>query len=117
MTKAIGMIETRGFIGSVEAADAMVKAADVSLFRQEKIDGALVTVLVEGDVSAVQAAVERGKEAAALVGELVGAHVIPNPDQETRQILFIEEEKPKTKPRRRKTASKEAEGADKNPSS
>ncbi|WP_088032090.1 BMC domain-containing protein [Evansella clarkii] len=88
MAKALGMIETRGLIGSVEAADAMVKAADVTLVKQEKIDAALVTILVEGDVSAVQAAVERGKEAAALVGELVGYHVIPNPYESTKELIM-----------------------------
>ncbi|RJS60638.1 BMC domain-containing protein [Bacillus sp. PK3_68] len=83
MPKAIGMIETRGLVGSIEAADAMLKAANVELVNQEKIDGALVTVLVEGDVGAVQAAVDAGKEAAARVGELVSAHVIPRMDEET----------------------------------
>lgn len=68
MGKALGMIETRGLIGSIEAADAMIKAADVQLVNQEKIDGGLVTVLVEGDVGAVQAAVEAGKLAAQRVG-------------------------------------------------
>ncbi|SDX94451.1 BMC domain-containing protein [Salimicrobium album] len=87
MAKALGMIETRGLVGSIEAADAMVKSANVTLVKQEKIDAALVTVLVEGDVSAVQAAVEAGKEAASRVGELIGHHVIPHPDDETKTIL------------------------------
>nr|WP_197969812.1 BMC domain-containing protein [Mesobacillus harenae] len=82
------MIETRGLIGSIEAADAMLKSAYVTLVKQEKIDAALVTVLVQGDVSAVQAAVEAGKEAAARVGELVSAHVIPHPDESIKDILF-----------------------------
>lgn len=86
MAKAIGMIETRGLIGAIEAADAMVKSADVKLVGQEKVDAALVTVLVEGDVSAVQAAVEIGKAAAMRVGQLVSVHVIPRPHDET-QIL------------------------------
>lgn len=86
MAKAIGMIETRGLIGSIEAADAMLKAANVELINQEKIDGALVTVLVEGDVGAVQAAVEAGKEAASRVGELISSHVIPRVDEEAYQL-------------------------------
>ncbi len=93
MTKAVGMIETRGLVGSIEAADAMVKAANVRLVRQEKVDAALVTVLVEGDVSAVYAAIEAGKAAAARVGELVAAHVIPHPDIAMQGILQKEEVK------------------------
>jgi microcompartment protein CcmL/EutN len=81
------MIETRGLIGSIEAADAMIKAADVQLVNQEKIDGGLVTVLVEGDVGAVQAAVEAGKLAAQRVGQLLSAHVIPRPDDEVDTIV------------------------------
>jgi microcompartment protein CcmL/EutN len=87
MGKALGMIETRGLIGSIEAADAMIKSADVSLVNQEKIDGGLVTVLVEGDVGAVQAAVEAGKLAAQRVGQLISAHVIPRPDDEVDTIV------------------------------
>lgn len=87
MAKALGMIETRGLIGSIEAADAMLKAADVHLLKQEKIDAALVTVLVEGDVGAVQAAVEAGREAASRVGELISSHVIPHPDSEVGGML------------------------------
>jgi ethanolamine utilization protein EutM len=85
--KALGMIETRGLIGSIEAADAMIKSADVQLVNQEKIDGGLVTVLVEGDVGAVQAAVEAGKLAAQRVGQLISAHVIPRPDDEVDTIV------------------------------
>ncbi|WP_282172551.1 BMC domain-containing protein [Cytobacillus firmus] len=88
MSRALGMIETRGLIGSIEAADAMLKAADVTLVKQEKVDAALVTVLVQGDVSAVQAAVDAGKEAAARVGELVSAHVIPHPDEDIKKALL-----------------------------
>lgn len=87
MSKALGMIETKGFIGSIEAADAMVKAANVRLVKQEKVDAGIVTVFVEGDVGAVQAAVDAGKEAAARVGELLGAHVIPRPVGEVRQLF------------------------------
>lgn len=93
MAKAMGMIETRGLIGSIEAADAMLKAADVSLLKQEKIDAALVTVLIQGDVGAVQAAVDAGREAAARVGELVSAHVIPHPDEEVGKTLLQSTEK------------------------
>jgi microcompartment protein CcmL/EutN len=87
MGKALGMIETRGLIGSIEAADAMIKAADVKLVNQEKIDGGLVTVLVEGDVGAVQAAVDAGKAAARRVGQLISAHVIPRPYDEVSTVL------------------------------
>lgn len=82
MSKAMGLIETKGFVGAIEAADAMVKAAYVNLVGHEKVDGALVTVMVEGDVGAVQAAVEAGRAAAARVGELVSSHVIPRPHNE-----------------------------------
>ncbi|MFD0698011.1 BMC domain-containing protein [Paenibacillus sp. GCM10027628] len=87
MSKALGMIETRGFIASVEAADAMIKAADVKLIKQEQVDAGLVTILVEGDVGAVQAALEAGKEAAKRVGVLVAAHLIPRPDDGIDSIL------------------------------
>ncbi|WP_066066697.1 BMC domain-containing protein [Neobacillus soli] len=95
MSRAIGMIETRGLIGSIVAADEMLKAADVTLVKQEKVDAALVTVLIQGDVSAVQAAVEIGKLAAARVGELVSAHVIPHPDESIRDVLLKKDEKVK----------------------
>ena len=81
MSQAIGMIETKGLIGSIEAADAMIKASNVSLVKQEMVDGGIVTVIVQGDVGAVQAAVEAGRDAAARVGELLGSHVIPRPDE------------------------------------
>ncbi|OIU72589.1 BMC domain-containing protein [Rossellomorea aquimaris] len=94
MSRALGLIETRGLIGSIEAADAMLKSADVTLVKQEKVDAALVTVLVQGDVSAVQAAVDAGKEAAKRVGELVSALVIPHPDEEIGNVLFKDKKKP-----------------------
>jgi ethanolamine utilization protein EutM len=87
MSKALGMIETRGLIASIEAADAMIKSANVSLVSQENIDAGLITIFVEGDVGAVQAAVEAGKEAAKRVGGLIASHVIPRPDDEVAQIL------------------------------
>ncbi|MBW7894824.1 MAG: BMC domain-containing protein [Opitutaceae bacterium] len=79
MNESIGMIETRGYAGSVEASDAMVKAAGVTLVRQVQIGGGLVTVVVKGDVGSVKAAVDAGAEAAKRVGELVCSHVIPRP--------------------------------------
>ncbi len=81
------MIETRGLIASIEAADAMVKAADVTLLRQEKADAALVTIVVEGDVSAVFAAVEAGREAANRFGTVISHLVIPHPDIETKALI------------------------------
>jgi ethanolamine utilization protein EutM len=79
MNESIGMIETRGYVGSVEASDAMVKAAGVTLVRQIQIGGGFVTVVVKGDVGSVKAAVDAGSEAAKRVGELVCSHVIPRP--------------------------------------
>jgi ethanolamine utilization protein EutM len=79
MSDSIGMVETRGYVGSVEASDAMVKAASVTLIRQIQIGGGYVTVVVKGDVGSVKAAVEAGSEAAKRVGELVCSHVIPRP--------------------------------------
>lgn len=84
---ALGLVETRGFIGSVEAADAMVKAAHVQLVGYEKIGAGYVTVLVRGDVGAVKAATDAGAEAAARVGEVVSVHVIPRPHTEVETIL------------------------------
>ncbi|MEC7866501.1 MAG: BMC domain-containing protein, partial [Candidatus Poribacteria bacterium] len=80
--EALGLIETRGLVGSINAADAMVKAAPVTLAGQEQVGGGLVTVMVRGDVGAVQAATEAGAEAARTVGELVSVHVIPRPHTE-----------------------------------
>jgi ethanolamine utilization protein EutM len=82
MSDSIGMVETRGYVGSVEASDAMVKAASVTLSRQIQIGGGYVTVIVKGDVGSVKAAVEAGSEAAKRVGELVCSHVIPRPHPE-----------------------------------
>jgi ethanolamine utilization protein EutM len=86
---ALGMVETRGFIGSVEAADAMVKAANVQLVGTEYIGAAYVTVLVRGDVGAVKAATDAGAAAARRVGELVGVHVIPRPADDLEKIFPI----------------------------
>ena len=79
MSEALGMIETKGFVGMVEASDAMVKAAKVELVGYEKIGGGYVTSIVRGDVAAVKAAVEAGARGAERVGELVSVHVIPRP--------------------------------------
>ena len=79
MADALGMIETKGFVGMVEAADAMVKAAKVELVGYEKIGGGYVTAIVRGDVAAVKAATDAGAAAARRVGELVSVHVIPRP--------------------------------------
>lgn len=85
--EAIGLIETKGLVGSIEAADAMVKAANVSLMGEERIGGGYVTVIVNGDVGAVKAAVDAGAAAAKRVGELVSVHVIPRPHSELDKIL------------------------------
>jgi len=84
---ALGMIETKGLIGAVEAADAMVKAAKVELLGKETIGGGYVTVMVRGDVGAVKAATDAGAAAAQRVGELVSVHVIPRPHTEVEAIL------------------------------
>jgi microcompartment protein CcmL/EutN len=85
--EALGLIETKGLIGSVEAADAMVKAANVVLIGKEYIGAGYVTVMVRGDVGAVQAATDAGAAAARRVGELVSVHVIPRPHAEVERIL------------------------------
>ena len=85
--QALGMIETKGLVASVEAADAMVKAANVTLIGNEHVGGGLVTVMVRGDVGAVKAATDAGAAAAAKVGELVSVHVIPRPHSEVEGIL------------------------------
>jgi ethanolamine utilization protein EutM len=85
--EALGLIETKGFIGSVEAADAMVKAANVTLIGKEYIGAGYVTVLVRGDVGAVKAATDAGAAAARRVGELISVHVIPRPHSEVEKVL------------------------------
>ncbi|MBL8851434.1 MAG: BMC domain-containing protein [Planctomycetaceae bacterium] len=79
MNDAIGLIETKGLIAQIEAADAMLKAANVTLVKQVQIGGAFVTTIIKGDVGSVRAAVDAGSAAASKVGELVSAHVIPRP--------------------------------------
>ncbi|NLM13368.1 MAG: BMC domain-containing protein [Epulopiscium sp.] len=85
--EALGMVETRGLVAAIEAADAMVKAADVVLVGTEKIGSGLVTVMVRGDVGAVKAATEVGANAAQKLGELVATHVIPRPHGDVAKIL------------------------------
>ena len=85
--EALGMVETRGLVANIEAADAMVKAANVVLIGTEKIGSGLVSVMVRGDVGAVKAAVEAGGAAAARLGEVVATHVIPRPHADVEKIL------------------------------
>jgi ethanolamine utilization protein EutM len=85
--EALGMVETKGLVGSIEAADAMVKAANVVLVGKEKVGSGLVTVMVRGDVGAVKASVDAGAAAAARVGELFAVHVIPRPHDDVELIL------------------------------
>ena len=87
VSDALGMIETKGLVGAIEAADAMVKAANVRLVGYEKIGAGLVTVMIRGDVGAVKAAVDAGTAAADKVGEIVSTHVIPRPHTEMSLIL------------------------------
>ena len=85
--QALGMIETRGLVASIEAADAMLKAANVVMVGTEKIGSGLVSIMVRGDVAAVKAAVEAGSATAAKLGEVVAVHVIPRPHAEVKKIL------------------------------
>jgi ethanolamine utilization protein EutM len=88
--EALGMIETRGLIGLIEASDAMVKAAHVTIVGWEKVDAGLVTVLVRGDVGSVKAATDAGAAAARRVGELIGVHVIPRPADDLERVFPIQ---------------------------
>ncbi len=90
--QALGLIETRGLVGAIEAADAGLKAAPVELLGSERVDAALVTVLFSGDVASVKAAVDAGAAAAERVGELVSVHVIPRPDPQLDALEYDEEE-------------------------
>ena len=87
MNNALGVIETKGLVGAIEAADAMTKSANVELIGYEKIGSGLVTVMVRGDVGAVKAAVDAGVAAARNVGEVVSTHVIPRPHQDVEVFL------------------------------
>ncbi|MFZ7101193.1 MAG: ethanolamine utilization microcompartment protein EutM [Peptococcaceae bacterium] len=88
-TEALGLIETKGLVGAIEAADAMVKAANVYLLGRELVGGGLVTVMVRGDVGAVKAATDAGAAAAQRVGELLSVHVIPRPHGDVEFILPV----------------------------
>ncbi len=105
MLQALGLIETKGLIGAIEAADAMVKAANVKLVGKEKSTAALITVKIVGEVAAVKSAVEAGAAAAQRVGQLVSVHVIPRPAEEIEALIFnsemiiTTEEKTKQKPK------------------
>jgi microcompartment protein CcmL/EutN len=87
MAEALGLVETKGFVGMVEASDAMVKAAKVRLVGFEKIGGGFVTAIVRGDVAAVKAATDAGARAAERVGELISVHVIPRPHENIDEVL------------------------------
>ncbi len=84
---ALGMIETRGLVASIEAADAMVKAANVSILKQTQVGGGLVSTLIRGEVGAVKASVDAGASAANKVGEVIAVHVIPRPHDEVESLL------------------------------
>ncbi|MBK8945683.1 MAG: BMC domain-containing protein [Ignavibacteriae bacterium] len=88
MDQALGLIETKGLVAAIEAADAMVKAADVKIIGKEKVTGALILIKVSGETAAVKAAVDAGSAAAQRVGELVSVHVIPRPDDEIDKIVY-----------------------------
>lgn len=88
-TEALGMVETKGLVGAIEAADAMVKAANVHLIGKELVGGGLVTVMVRGDVGAVKAATDAGAAAAQRVGELLSVHVIPRPHSDVEILLPV----------------------------
>lgn len=89
MSESLGIIETRGLIAAIEAADAMLKAANVEIVGTEKIGSGLVSVIVQGEVGAIKAATESGSEAAQRVGELVAVHVIPRPHSDVSKLLPI----------------------------
>jgi microcompartment protein CcmL/EutN len=95
---ALGLIETRGLIGAIEAADAATKAADVELLGRERADAGLITIKIRGDVAAVRAAVDAGAAAAQRVGELVSVHVIPRPDSDTEILIFPPPSQTKERP-------------------
>lgn len=93
MGEALGLVETKGLVGAIEAADAMVKAANVTIVGYEKIGFGLVTIMVRGDVGAVKAATDVGAAAATKVGELVSVHVIPRPHNEVEKVILGKEAK------------------------
>lgn len=87
MQQALGLIETRGLVAAIEAADAMVKAANVKLLGRQKVKGGLVSVMISGDVGAVKAAVDAGSAACGKVGELISTHVIPRPSDDIESVI------------------------------
>lgn len=93
MSEALGMIETKGYVGSVEASDAMVKAANVSLVKTISIGGGMITVLCRGDVGSVKAAVDAGSKAASKIGELVASHIIARPHDDLVKAFVAESAK------------------------
>lgn len=97
MSEALGMIETRGYVGSVEASDAMVKAANVSLVKTIPIGGGMITVMARGDVGSVKAAVDAGSKAASRVGELISSHIIARPHDDLIRAFMGENAKPAAK--------------------
>ena len=97
MSEAIGMIETKGYVGSVEACDAMAKAANVSVVKTIPIGGGMITVLVKGDVGSVKAAVDAGSKAASKVGELVSSHIIARPHEDLLRTFIEPAAKPVVK--------------------
>ena len=97
MSEALGMIETRGYVGSVEASDAMVKAANVSLVKTVPIGGGMITVMARGDVGSVKAAVDAGSKAASRVGELISSHIIARPHDDLLRAFLGENAKPAAK--------------------
>jgi len=90
MSEAIGMIETRGYTGSIEATDAMAKAANITIAKTISIGGGLITVVCRGDVASVKAAVDAGSRAAGKVGELVASHVIARPHEDLGKVFFAD---------------------------
>ena len=111
MQQALGLIETRGLVGAIEAADAMVKAAKVKFLGRQKVKGGLVAVMVTGDVGAVKAAVDAGAAACEQVGKLVSAHVIPRPHDDIDMMIPVQPETEKApeakKPQRKATPRKQ----------
>lgn len=95
MSEAMGMIETQGLVSSFEAADAMVKAANVEIVKQEFVDAGIVTIIIKGDVGAVQAAVSAGEAATKRLGTLLGAHVIPRADDSVNKMINLKKDNSK----------------------
>ena len=109
--RALGMVETFGLVGAIEACDAMMKAANVRLIGKEQTDGALITIKVVGEVGAVQASVAAGEAAARRVGQVVSVHIIPRPDSMTEEIIY--DDKSKLSEIRIADASDESDGVKK----